>query len=335
MSRRLVHPWWGHLPAACLFAGFVVFSLVTAERWPARVPLRLSWGGSPSVWGSPWIAFGIVVGVGLVFLGLGVLADELWVRQEGRKRFNVFALLDEVVVGWLVGTQSGMTIAMLQEPPAYSYPWGLALAFACGAGLLALLLERRRPFVPAPDLPAEAPPDAFARTIVERVARAERIVYWDIQNPRYVSVVSLGIPAVMWVGAALSFGEAPWAAATLILTGLLLLLFYGGMRTRVTRNEVTIRYGLFGIRVLRCATADIASVRLRQFAALREFGGYGIRFSGSTVGFFLAGSRGVEIGRPGRRSVLIGSDHPKRLAAVLGAVTGVEPTDFGEEKENG
>jgi len=42
---------------------------------------------------------------------------------------------------------------------------------------------------------------------------------------------------------------------------------------------------------------------------------------------------GVEIGRPGQRAVLIGSDHPKRLAAVLGAITHLEPADLGEERE--
>jgi len=335
MARRLVHPWWGHLPAVTLFAGFVVFALSTSARWPARVPLRLSWGGSLVMSGSPWIAFGLVAAIGLIFLGLGVLVDELWARQEGRKRFNAFALLDDVAVGWLVGTQLGMTLAMLQAPATYGNPWGLAAACAGGAGLVALLLERWRPFASAPDVPAETAPARFARAIAERVKRGERIVYWDIQNPRYVNVVSLGVPGLMWVGAGLSIGESPWASLVLVLTGLALLLFYGGMRTRVTKDAVTIRYGLFGIRVFRCATGDISSIRLRQFAALREFGGYGIRFSGSRIGYFLAGSMGVEIGRPGQRSVLIGSDHPKRLAAALGAVAGIVPAEDGAEDVRG
>ena len=333
MTRRLVHPWWGHLPAAILFVGFLAFALSTSARWPARVPLRLSWGGSPVVSGSPWIAFGLVAGIGLIFLGLGVLVDEVWARQEGRKRFNAFALLDDVVVGWLVGTQLGMTLAILQEPAVHGYPWGLAAACAGGTGLVAFLLERWRPFVSTPDAPAETAPDRFARAIAERVERGERIVYWDIQNPRYVSVFSLGIPAVMWVGAGFSLGESPWASVVLVLTGLALLLFYGGMRTRVTKDTVTIRYGLLGIRVFRCAVGDITSIRLRQFAALREFGGYGIRFSASAIGYFLGGSRGVEIDRSGRRSVLIGSDSPKRLAAVLGAVSGRQIEESRESTE--
>jgi len=335
MTRKLNHAWWGHLPAAVLLVGFVIYSSITAARWPARMPLTLGWHGEPSQWGSPWIAFGLVVGIGLVFLAISALADELWARQEGRKRFNAFALLDEVVIGWLVGAQGAMIAEMLHDVPAYHYPWGPALTCAAAAGLVAAILERLRPFVPVPDVPREASPEMFARAIAERVAHGERIVYWDVQNPRYVSVVSLGIPAVMWVAAGLSFGEEPWISAILALVGLPLLLFYGGMRTRVTREEVTVRYGLLGIRVFRCATKDIESIRLREFAALREFGGYGIRFAGSTVGYFLAGSQGVLIARPGKRSALIGSDHPGRLAAVLGAVSGVETTDLEDGKENG
>jgi len=118
------------------------------------------------------------------------------------------------------------------------------------------------------------------------------------------------------------------------VVGLILLQFYGGQRVRVTRNEVTIRYGLAGCRVFRCSTRDIASIDVRRFAALQEFGGYGIRFTGSTIGYFLAGSQGVSIARPGKRSALIGSDHPRRLAAVLAAVAGVQVSDSGEEKES-
>jgi hypothetical protein len=299
------------------------------------MPVGLGWHGEPSLWGSPWIGFGVVIGLGLVFLAVSVLADELWARQEGRKRFNAFALLDEAVIGWLVGTQTAMTLAMLQEVPAYRYPWGPALACAGAAALVAATIESMRPFVPAPDVPLEAPPETFARAIAERVERGERIVYWDVQNPRYISAVSLGVPALMWVGAGLSFGEVPWVSAILALVGLPLLLFYGGMRTRVTKEEVTVRYGLLGIPVFRCATDDIETIGLRRYAALREFGGYGIRFAGSTVGYFLAGSQGVLITRSGKRSALIGSDHPRRLAAVLGAVSGVEARDLGDGKENG
>jgi hypothetical protein len=335
MNRKLVHPWWSHLPAVIALVGFVVYSLIAAGSWPARMPLSTSWSGEPRAWGSPWIGFGLVVGLGLVFIAVSAVMDELWARQEGRKRFNAFALLDEAIVGWLCGTQLATIIAVSRGATTFRYPWEAALIAAAVAALAAAVAEWRRPFIPAPNIPIEAPPEAFARAIAERVRRGERIVYWDVQNPRYVSLLALGVPAILWIGAGLSVGEVPWIGALLAAFGLPIMLFYGGLRTRVTNEELTVRYGIAGIRVFRCAIDDIESIRLRRFAALREFGGYGIRFSGSTVGYFLAGSRGVEIGRSSKRSALIGSDHPRRLAAVVAAVSGNEVADSDERKEGG
>ncbi len=326
MMRRWTHPWWLHLPGAAVLVGFVAYEATRIGAWPDRVPLQYGLGGVPTSWGSPWIAFALVVGLGALFLVLSATLDELWARQESRKRFNPLTLLDELVIGLLVGVQVPLLENAIRGETSARIPWTVALC-AGGAVLIAVLLERARPFSATP-VAAEGPrPDAFGREVAARIARGEQVVYWDVQNPRYVALLSLGVPAVMWIGAGLTFGTEPWAALVLALVGLLLLQFYGGQRTRVTRNEVTIRYGLAGIRVFRCSTNEIASVGLRRFAALREFGGYGIRLSGSTIGYFLAGSRGVELGRHGKRAVLIGSDQPLRLAAVVGAVSGIEPTD--------
>jgi len=335
MLRKIVHPWWGHLPAALGLMGFVIYSLSGVRSWPARMPLSTTWRGEPNMWGSPWIGFAIVVGLGLAFMSVSTIMDEMWARQEGRKRFNVFALLDEALIGWLGGTQLAMVAAISQGASTIPYPWGAALLGATILAGGAAALESQRSFVPGPSLPVETQPEAFARAIQERVARGERVVYWDIQNPRYVTVLSLGLPVILWIGAGFAMGQILWPGIILVLCGASMLCFYGGLRTRVTNEEVTVRYGLLGIRIFRCQTGEIESLRLREFAALREFGGYGIRVSGSTVGFFLSGSRGVDIGRGRKRSALIGSDRPKRLAAVLAAVTGIEPTAYDAGNEAG
>jgi len=332
MKKRWVHPWWLHLPALTMLGGFVVYTMTRLGTWPDRVPFRFGTGGVVD-WGSAWGAFALVVGLGILFIALSMFLDELWALQERTKRFNAMTLLDELVIGLLVGIQAPWFEASTRGASEFRFPWAIALLCVAGGVAAATFLERARPFEAMQPVADDPRPEAFGREVAARLARGERVVYWDVQNPRYVTVFSLGIPAVLWIGAGFTFGSEPWAGGILAAVGVVLLQFYGGQRVRVTKDHVTIRYGLAGVRVFRCETRDIASVGIRRFAALQEFGGYGIRFSGSTVGFFLGGSQAVRIGRPGKRSVLIGSDHPQRLAAVLGAVSGVEP--IASEGEGG
>ncbi len=330
MSRKIVHPWWIHVPVALLVLAYVVVSLSTSGTWPDRVPLQIGFNGQPTAWGSPWIAFALVTGLSLLFLAIAALIDELWARQESRKRFNPLTLLDELVIGLLVTIQGSFIYLHGNVPAGYS--WIAAAACTVVALLGAIWLETLRPFSPPPNVIVEPKADAFARSLDERIVRGERVVYWDVQNPAYVTWLSLGLPLLFWVSGGLIYALEPWASVLLASLGLLFVQFYGGQRTRVTNDTVTIRYGLAGIRVFRCTTASIVGVSIRSFAALQEFGGYGIRLSGSTMGYFLAGSRGVRIERSGRRDVLIGSRQPERLAEAVRAVSSLAEIQREERK---
>lgn len=319
MNRRIVHAWWVHVPAVLMIVAYVGVSLWMSGSWPDLVPLQVDLMGQPTSWGSPWVAFALVVGLSLLFLTISTVIDELWARQEAQKRFNPLTLLDEFIIGLLVTIQGGFVYSFGGDAIA-GYSWATPAACAIAALLAAGWLEGRRPFSPPAVMVVEPQVAAFARSLDERITRGQRIVYWDVQNPAYVTWLSLGLPAVFWASAGLTYASEPWAAVLLGVLGLLFIQFYGGQRTRVTNDTVTIRYGLAGLRVLRCETKSIVGVSVRSFAALREFGGYGIRVSGSTIGYFLGGSRGVRMRRNGRRDVLIGSRHPERLAEAIRAV---------------
>jgi hypothetical protein len=97
------------------------------------------------------------------------------------------------------------------------------------------------------------------------------------------------------------------------------MIFYGGMRTVVNREYLTVCYGMLGIRVLRIPITNIKEVNVHEFSALRDFGGMGIRFNGQMKAYFLRGSRGVKITTLNEKQYLIGSDHPDELNAVMKA----------------
>jgi hypothetical protein len=97
---------------------------------------------------------------------------------------------------------------------------------------------------------------------------------------------------------------------------------YGGMRTIVTREFVTVRLGVFGIRILRVKTFEIAATEIMQFSPIKDFGGYGIRYNGKMYAYFLRGNRGIKITLHHGLKYLIGTDHPEQLLAVIKAVAG-------------
>ena len=191
--------------------------------------------------------------------------------------------------------------------------------------LLSVLAEWMRPYRASTDRPVvdNHPSEAFRMHLMERVKGGETVVYWDVQNPRYVAWLSIGVPLILWASSALLIRESILPAIINGVIGILLLFFYGGMRTRVNRDGIAIRYGLAGIRVFRCRFDEIAGIRIRSFAPLAEFGGYGIRARRGITAYFLAGGRGIQLNLPNRRSVLIGSSNPERLASAIEVVGGV------------
>jgi len=324
MKRWLHHPLWAHGPAFALWVGFVVWFLSSTSGFARAVPLQIGLDGTPQTWGSPWAAFGLVAGLGLFFLALGILIDEQWAMQESRKRFNLLSLLDEVVLGLLITIQVVFLRLASEGADAYAVPIEWFMVGLGGPLVLGVLVEWLRPYRPSSAIPAVAAVgEGFRTKLYESLARGEALTYWDVQNPRYVSWLSIGVPVALWVAAGFLVATSVVAASVQALVGVLLLQFYGGQRTRVDREGLTIRYGLAGIRIFRCSRSQITGIRIRTFAPIADFGGYGIRMAKGVTAYYLAGRSGVQLELEGRRSVLIGSMHPERLAAVLEALTGI------------
>jgi hypothetical protein len=325
MKRWLHHPWWTHSPALLLLVGFSTWFVIGSGRWPKRIPLQIGWSGEPTNWGSPWIAFAIVLGMGIFFLALTVLIDSLWAKQESQKRFNVLSLLDELVIALLVTIQVAFLETTAMGESVYRIPLAWLIAVVGGATMAGVIVERHRPFHPSEVVSYEVEGlEGFRRELQERIEHGARVVFWDVQNPKYVTWLSIGVTLVLWISAGFLASSSLWAALIEAAVGLVLLQFYGGQRTRVDADGVTIRYGLAGFRIFRCRLSEITGLHIRSFAPLAEFGGYGIRFGAGVTAYFLAGRTGVQLDFAERRSALIGSNHPERLAAAIEARTGLQ-----------
>jgi hypothetical protein len=108
-----------------------------------------------------------------------------------------------------------------------------------------------------------------------------------------------------------------WVSIVLFIVGLPIIALYGGQRTVINRRELSVRWGLFGLRVLRLSVNNMSEAVLHEFAPLRDFGGYGIRFNREMKAYYLRGNRGVKITMSNGMKYLVGSDRPQHLADVV------------------
>ena len=315
MQSRLVHPWWTHLPAvAALVVLFV--RIAVSGPFPNNVPIHFNYGGEADKYGSPWLVFGLVIGLSVFFILLSGLLDELWARQEKKKTFNWLSLLDDVVVGAMVGTSLGVG--------STAFPWNY-LGLVCGSTVvLAVILEMIRPYRFYRHNIVEPDTEVLKPEIIRRLDGNVPFVYWDSQNPFYITLLTTVLPLVLLGSAVGAWFDEPWVSLMLVLVALFLIMPYGGLRVIVTRENITIRFGIFGFRVLRLAMTEIAEVGTHRFSPLKDFGGYGIRFNREMSAYFLRGTRGVKITTVKGKKYLIGTDNAERLAAVISTIAAGE-----------
>lgn len=147
------------------------------------------------------------------------------------------------------------------------------------------------------------------------------VPYSERQNPAYAGVLSILLPVIMLVAAYLVWSQFLWMSILFILIAIGMALTYGGFRTTVTADTLSVKMGFFGIHLLSLKTTGIVSASVHKFSPIRDFGGYGIRFNRDMQAFFLKGGSGVKITTTDDRHYLIGSDQPERLLSAISAVS--------------
>jgi hypothetical protein len=325
MRPRFVHPFWLHTPAIGALAVFLVL-VFGAGPLPADGPTHFGPDGHPNAYGSPALVFLLLSALCAGFIALSFWLDELWARQESRKTFNWLTLMDEVTVGAMTGLGAAYLRVLAEPTPIFTYgtPVGELLLFTLPTVAVAVYLELRRPYSPTNEQPAMVDTALLRKEMEQRMRQGDRFVYTDVQSPLYLKVLVVVIPLILFLSAALQAANQPlWSVVLMVALGILFLMMFGGLRTTVTRDAVTVHFGTPGIRVLKLAVSDIEQVTVRPFRPLAEFGGYGIRVGRTSTGYFLKGGSGVElVPRSGRRR-LIGSDEPHRLAEVIRIAAGL------------
>jgi hypothetical protein len=319
LKNKLHHPLWTHLPAVAALIFVIVYTIVSGPL-PSHVATHFSFSGEPNDYGTPFSIFGVILGLSILFLVTSGIIDEIYARQEKKKTFNWFCLMDELFGGLISGIYFVHIQYIKSGSDLFLFNWPPVCILAGSIIFLAIILEFIRPFRPQLRQSAFGSTDLLEKELEKNLNNDTTFIYWQSQNPFWVSVISIGMPVVLITVGVITVFSIWWVGLIVVVSGLSVIMLYGGLRTSVTKDSVIVRFGTPGFRVLNLKTADIINVELKEFSPIADFGGYGIRFNKEMQAFYMRGSRGVKFTTKKGTKYLIGSDNPEELYAVVQTV---------------
>ncbi len=299
------HPLWTHTPAVVLI-GMMVW-LISSQNTLDRLPIVLKHGTGPAsaVW-----ALGGVLLLAALYLVMSVFFDESWAKNEQpRKSFNWMSLFDEISIALLFGSVFWRTTSYTASE--------LSWMVAGGAVVAGCLVEALRPYRAEPLVEGMQPSGPIT------MKPGTNWLFYQRQNPPYINaiVVVVSVYYIYLSTASVQSGHIGLAVMLIAIIGLLLSL-WNGMRVSVSPSKISVRLGMFNWKLLELSPDQIVSAEVMHFNPLRDFGGWGIRFSRSKKGFFFEGNQGVLITPKKGMPVLIGSNQPQELLQAVQTAMG-------------
>ncbi len=141
-------------------------------------------------------------------------------------------------------------------------------------------------------------------------------------SPVFVSQILLACRDLVW-GIPTGHHPGPDAlfiltvvAISLLLLGIPALIWFMCLWVEVREDELIIRY--WPIHKRRISLSEITSCEARTYRPIREYGGWGIRYSWSNgMAYNARGNRGAQLVLSNGKRVLIGSQRSEELAQAI------------------
>lgn len=145
----------------------------------------------------------------------------------------------------------------------------------------------------------------------------------------WVWLIVLGIAALIWYSTIQQiilrrpFGSRPAPNMLLIIfwllfgIGLPAFFFSARLITEVRRDGIYVRFFPIHISFHKIAFEELGSFEVRKYNALREYGGWGIRYGPQGKAYNVGGNRGVQLVLTDGKRTLIGSQRPEEFLAAL------------------
>jgi len=160
-------------------------------------------------------------------------------------------------------------------------------------------------------------------------------IFTEVQRFRqwWVWLLVLFVAGIAWYGAIQQivlkqpFGNNPAPDAVMIMIwaifGVFLpVLFYSlKLVTEVRYDGLYIRFFPLQFHSHKISYEEIKTYEIRTYSALKEYGGYGIRYGKNGKAYNISGNRGVQFEFLDGKRLLIGTQRPEELIQTLDTVS--------------
>jgi hypothetical protein len=150
---------------------------------------------------------------------------------------------------------------------------------------------------------------------------SQHILFREVQTlPRWLAVLPLSPLVILWP---LILSDEPTLLGVLIpsfiFCGTALPLVFSKLTTEVRDDGFYARFSPFHLNFQRFEFADIASATARDYSAIGEYGGWGIRYGLGGVGkaYNARGNQGVQLVFKDGQKLLIGSQRAEQLSYTI------------------
>lgn len=115
-----------------------------------------------------------------------------------------------------------------------------------------------------------------------------------------------------------SFVNNEWKILSIIPVIILIVLFWNiKLHTKIGPSGIETRFEPFGIFKRSFNWNDISSCYIRQYAPLREYGGWGVRGLNKAKAYNVSGNIGIQIITKNNEKFLIGTNKPAKAEKAI------------------
>jgi hypothetical protein len=146
------------------------------------------------------------------------------------------------------------------------------------------------------------------------------MIYEEVQRFSLSLLLGIGLFVIVLAGIVAVFAVktdrlTTFAMITATLLPIFALYFLFRLETRVSANELTVR--LFPMASRSIPKSEISTSAVVQYRALRDFGGWGIRYGRGGKMYNARGNQAVKLALKSGETVYIGTERPAELLKAL------------------
>jgi len=104
-----------------------------------------------------------------------------------------------------------------------------------------------------------------------------------------------------------------------VFMGFTVLFFMCNLRTRITADGIDVRLFPVHLTFKHYSWTDIEKAYVREYSPIREYGGWGLRYSitGAGKAYNISGNMGLQLELKSGKKLLIGTKKAEELSALL------------------